>query len=203
MEYPSLETAIEKIVVMKYRNGKVKYALHLNTGHVVNVSVEALLSAKRIRAKALDATRFVYDIPKPENWLHFLRPMLADANEINVDDRIKSVRESDEIMGILCKWRDRWDRCKDSDFFDPSASLNQACAIELGTMYFKLTCLENELRFRNIKLTRPDLCSYLNKRGINLTKPRRRFSGRRISTWQIDLDYLASLEKYCEDRHGC
>jgi len=170
----SISNVIEKIVILRYPDGTNKYKLCLGNNKYALVTMDSFMSSRKT--------------PKQEKWLSLLRFWLDTATE-----EIVAVEESELgiIKEIISEWLTQWNRQKDSEHIRLQAMLKNSCVIDRGMLYFTLTHLEEELRFKNVKLTRTLLCEFLRKLGAKVTEPRRRFDTLRIRTWEI-------MESSCE-----
>ena len=175
--------AIEKITIFRYPDGTNKYKLCLSGGKYVLIKMGDLLSSMKTIERIADATRIVFNPPKQQRWFDLVRIWLKAA-----DEKVVAVEESELgiIKEILGKWLVQWKRQKDSEHINMSAMLSNNCVVQQGVVYFTLGHIEEDLRFKNTKLTRTMLCEFLRRLGARITEPRMRFSGSRIRTWEID-----------------
>jgi len=183
MKAELIEDVIEKIVVLKYPDGSTKYALHLSKGRQAIMKVDRLMSVRLSMGSITDVTGFLYVFPNQKGWLCLIRKLLERAEE----KRTTGGCESDMIMKILAEWSVEWDEQENLNFTD---KIRESCVVESGTLFFKLTNLEDELRLRKVKLTRTLLCKLLKELGARRTNPVKRFGGLRIRTWQIPVFYI-------------
>ena len=177
-----ISDAVEKITILRYPDGKNKYRMYLGHGRSTLLSMEDLMSSRRTIIKIADTTKIVFHPPKQGKWLNLIQIWLNTAEEQNV-----AVEESELgiIKEIISEWLVQWNKQKDSEHLNLAAMINNNCVVEDRTIYFTLTHLEEDLRFRNMKMTRTLLCEFLKRLGANVTEPRKRFSGARIRTWDI------------------
>ena len=140
------------------------------------------MSSRKTVIAIADTTRLVFFPPKQEKWLALLRIWLDAATE-----EIVAVEESELgiIKEILSEWLVLWARQKDSEHIDLVAMLKNSCVVKEGTMYFTLSHIEEDLRFKNVKMTRTVLCEFLRRLKAQVTEPRHRFGTSRIRTWDI------------------
>jgi len=180
--FHGIAEAVKKITIMKYPDGSTKYSLDLGQDRTTLLMVDDLMSSRRTINKIVEATRVVFNPPKQEKWLDLVRTWLESAEEIKV-----SIEESELgiIKEILGEWMAQWNMQKDSEHMSLPAMLKNSCVIDEGTLYYTLTHLEEELRFKNAKFTRTLLCEFLRKLGSKVTEPRKRFDSSRIRTWEI------------------
>ena len=174
--------AVKKITILKYPDGSTKYNMDLGEGRTTLLIVDDLMSSRRTINKIVEATRVVFNPPKQDRWLDLVRQWLGPAEEVQV-----AVEESELgiIKEIINEWLIQWNRQKDSEHISLPAMLKNSCVVDRGILYFTLTHVEEELRFKNVKLTRTLLCEFLRKLGAKVTEPRKRFNGSRIRTWEI------------------
>lgn len=175
---------IEKIIILRYPDGSNKYKLCLGNDKYALVTMDALMSSRKTVIAIADTTRLVFFPPKQEKWLALLRIWLDAASE-----EIVAVEESELgiIKEIMSEWLMQWDRQKDSEHIDLVAMLKNCCVVKEGTMFFTLTHIEEDLRFKNIKMTRTILCEFLRRLKARVTEPRERFGKSRIRTWDIEV----------------
>jgi len=175
--------AVKKITILKYPDGSTKYNMDLGEGRTTLLVVDDLMSSRRTINKIVEATRVVFNPPKQDRWLDLVRQWLGSAEEVQV-----AVEESElgVIKEILGEWLIQWNRQKNSEHISLPAMLKNSCVVDKGILYFTLTHLEEELRFKNLKLTRTLLCEFLRKLGAKVTEPRKRFGGSRIRTWEVE-----------------
>lgn len=174
--------AIEKIIVLKYPDGETKYKLCLSRDRYTIINVEDLLSSRRTIAKIVDAIRVVFNPMKQDKWLDLIRIWLNAAEE-----KIMDTEESE--LGIIREtieeWMLQWNRQKQSEHINYDTMLKNGCVEENGIIYFLLSHLSEELRFKNVKITRTNLCEYLRRLGAKVTEPRKSFEKNRFRTWEI------------------
>jgi len=175
--------AIEKITIFRYPDGTNKYKLCLNGGKYVIIKMSDLLSSMKTIERIADATRIVFNPPKQQRWFDLVRIWLKAA-----DEKVVAVEESELgiIKEIISTWLVQWDRQKNSEHINMAIMLSNNCVVQQDKIYFTLTHLEEDLRFKNTKLTRTLLCEFLRRLGARITEPRKRFNGSRIRTWEID-----------------
>ena len=180
-----ISNIIEKIVILRYPDGTNKYKLCLGNNKYALVTMDALMSSRKTVVAIADTTRLVFFPPKQEKWLALLRIWLNAATEERV-----AVEESELgiIKEILTEWLVQWGRQKDSEHIDLMAMLKNSCVVKEDTMFFTLTHIEEDLRFKNVKMTRTMLCEFLRRLKAQVTEPRERFGTSRIRTWDIKID---------------
>ena len=176
---------IEKIIILRYPDGTNKYKLCLGNDKYALVTMDALMSSRRTVVAIAYTTKLVFFPPKQEKWLALLRIWLNAATE-----EVVAVEESELgiIKEILMEWLIQWDRQKDSEHIDHGAMLKNCCVVEENVLYFTLTHIEEDLRFKNIRMTRTILCEFLRKLGAKITEPRKRFNKSKTRTWDIRID---------------
>jgi len=182
-----ISEAVEKITILRYPDGKNKYKMSLGQGRSCVMTMEDLLSSRRTTVRIADTTRAVFYPPKQGKWLALVQIWLNAAEE-----KIISVEESElgVIKEIIAEWLVQWIRQKDSEHIDHSAMLKNCCIVQDGKLYFTLHHIEEDLRFKNIRMTRTMLCELLRSLGAGVTEPRVRFGKSRSRTWDIMEDYF-------------
>jgi hypothetical protein len=180
-----ISEAVEKITILRYPDGKNKYKMHLGHGRSTLLTMEDLMSSRRTTIRIADTTKAIFYPPKQGKWLALIRIWLDAADEKKV-----SVEESELgiIKEIMSEWLIQWNRQKDSEHIDHSAMLKNCCIVQDGILYFTLTHIEEDLRFKNIRMTRTMLCELLRSLGARVTEPRVRFGKSRSRTWDIKED---------------
>ena len=180
-----ITNVIEKIIILRYPDGSNKYKLCLGNNNYALVTMTDLMSSRRTVIAIADTTRLVFFPPKQEKWLALLRIWLNAATE-----EIIAVEESELgiIKEIMSEWLVQWNRQKDSEHIDMVAMLKNSCIVKEDILYFTLTHIEEELRFKNIKMTRTMLCEFLRRLKAQVTEPRLRFDKSRVRTWDIKVD---------------
>jgi hypothetical protein len=183
-----ISEVVEKITILRYPDGKNRYQMHLGYGRSTLLSMEDLMSSRRTTVKIADTTKAVFYPSKQMKWLSMVQSWLNTAEEKKI-----SVEESELgiIKEILGGWLIQWHKQKRSEHLNLASMVNNSCVVEDGVIYFTLTHLEEDLRFRNVKLTRTLLCEFLRRLGGEVTEPRKRFDKSRIRTWDIK-------EEFCE-----
>ena len=182
-----ISDAVEKITILRYPDGKNKYKMHLGYGRSTMLTMEDLLSSRRTTVRIADTTKAVFFPPKQGKWLDLVRIWLDSADEKKV-----AIEESELgiIKEIISEWLMQWNRQKDAEHIDHSAMLKNCCIVQGNLLYFTLTHIEEDLRFRNVRMTRTELCELLRSLGANVTEPRLRFGKSRSRTWDIKEDYF-------------
>ena len=177
-----ISEVVEKITILRYPDGKNRYQMHLGYGRSTLLSMEDLMSSRRTTVKIADTTKAVFCPSKQMKWLSMVQSWLNTAEEKKI-----SVEESELgiIKEILGGWLIQWHKQKRSEHLNLASMVNNSCVVEDGVIYFTLTHLEEDLRFRNVKLTRTLLCEFLRRLGGEVTEPRKRFDKSRIRTWDI------------------
>jgi hypothetical protein len=177
-----IANVIEKIIILRYPDGSNKYKLCLGNDKYALVTMDALMSSRRTVVAIADTTRLIFFPPKQEKWLALLKIWLSAAEE-----QVISIEESELgiIKEIISEWLIKWEGQKDSKHIDHATMLKNHCVVKDGIIYFTLPHLEEDLRFRNSKMTRTMLCEFLRRLGSKITEPRLRFSGKRTRTWEI------------------
>jgi hypothetical protein len=177
-----ISEVVEKITILRYPDGKNKYQMHLGHGRSTLLTMEDLMSSRRTIIRIADTTKAVFYPSKQMKWLTMVQSWLNTAEEKEI-----AVEESELgiIKEILGEWLTQWHKQKRSEHLNLASMVNNSCVVEDGVVYFTLTHLEEDLRFRNVKLTRTLLCEFLRRLGGEVTEPRKRFDKSRIRTWSI------------------
>lgn len=180
-----ISEAVEKIVILRYPDGKNKYKMYLGHGRSTSLTMEDLMSSRRTTVRIADTTKAVFYPPKQAKWLALIQIWLNAAEE-----QIVNIEESELgiIKETLAEWLVQWNRQKDSEHIDHLAMLKNCCIVQDGKMYFTLTHIEEDLRFKNIHMSRTVLCELLRNLGAGVTEPRCRFGKSRSRTWDIGED---------------
>lgn len=173
---------IEKIIILRYLDGTNKYKLCLGRDKYAMITIDDLMSSRRTINKIADATRLVFFPPKQERWTRLVQIWLNAAEEKIMDAEESELGIIKEIIG---EWLAQWNRQKDSEHINFSTMLKNCCIEKDGKIYFTLTHLGEDLRFRNVKITRTVLCEYLRRLGAITTTPRLVLENNKFRTWEV------------------
>ena len=182
-----LKGAVKKITVFRYPDGTSKYRLLLRNDKFFLIQMGDLFSSMKTVEKIAEVTGVIFDPPKQARWLEIVREWYQNSDEQFID-----VEESElgVIKEIIASWLVQWDQQKDSKHINLQTMLGNNCVVQDEIVYFTLTHLEEDLRFKNAKITRTLLCEFLKRLGSKVTEKRKRFDGSRIRTWEIPSNML-------------
>jgi len=182
-----LKGAVKKITVFRYPDGSSKYRLLLRNDKFFLTQMCDLFSSMKTVEKIAEVTGVIFDPPKQARWLEIVRDWYKNSDEQFID-----VEESElgVIKETITSWLVQWNQQKDSKHINLQTMLTNNCVVQDEIVYFTLTHLEEDLRFKNAKITRTLLCEFLKRLGSKVTEKRKRFDGSRIRTWEIPSNML-------------
>lgn len=168
-------TLIERIEILKYPDGDIKYNVFVNgfDGYAQMVAAD-LVSQTRFREKFLMLTRILIDPIKGKEWSRMITGALREATETQIE-------EDETTLGAIQKIIS--DGCRPDRSTSDMDRIGAHVVCENGTAYFTLDHICSTLLFSGNRISSKELGGLLRRMGCEKDEVRTRDS--KVRVWKI------------------